>query len=105
MILCAYIYILATKLDLQLKHYSPLPTAPTMPRNLTGEGVSAAGLSLSWLLPTDNGGHPVTRYIIRYRAVGTVPFSEIALTETSLLLFNGGTPSPPVNLVSSTSYE
>ena len=76
-----------------------------MPRNLTGEGVSAAGLSLSWLVPADNGGRPVTQYIIRYRAVGTLSYSEIALTETSLLLFNGGTPSPPVNLVSSTSYQ
>ncbi len=71
-----------------------------MPRNLTGEGVSAAALSLSWLLPADNGGRPVERYIIRYRAVGTVPFSEIALTETSLLLFNTSIP-----LVNSTSYE
>ncbi len=71
-----------------------------MPRNLTGEGVSAAALSLSWLLPADNGGRAVTEYIIRFRAVGTVPFSEIALTETSLLLFNTSTP-----LVNSTSYE
>ncbi len=76
-----------------------------MPLNLIGEGVSASGLSLSWLLPTDNGGRPVTQYVMRYRIVGASTFSEIALTETSLLLFNGGTPSPPVDFVSNTSYE
>ncbi len=81
------------------------PSAPSMPLNLIGEGVSASGLSLSWLLPTDNGGRPVTQYVMRYRIVGASTFNEIALTETSLLLFNGGTPSPPVDFVSNTSYE
>ena len=76
-----------------------------MPLNLIGEGVSASGLSLSWLLPADNGGRPVTQYVMRYRIVGASTFSEIALTETALLLFNGGTPSPPVDFVSNTSYE
>ena len=79
-----------------------------MPLNLIGEGVSASGLSLSWLLPADNGGRPVTQYIMRYRAVGAPTFSEIEITDLSdlsLLLFNGRTPSPPIDLVGSTSYE
>ena len=79
-----------------------------MPLNLTGEGVSAIGLSFSWLLPADNGGRPVTQYIMRYRVVGAPTFSEIAITDLSdlsLFLFNGGTPNPPVDLVGSTSYE
>ncbi|XP_064396322.1 protein sidekick-2-like isoform X2 [Halichondria panicea] len=84
---------------------STIVDPPSMPLNLTGEGVSAIGLSFSWLLPTDNGGRPVTQYIMRYRVVGASTFSEIPLTKTSLFLFNGGTPSPPVDLVGSTSYE
>ncbi len=79
-----------------------------MPLNLTGEGVSASGLSLSWLLPADNGGRPVTQYVMRYRVVGASTFSEIPLSDlsdVSLLLFNGGTPNPPVDLVGSNSYE
>ncbi|XP_064396706.1 hemicentin-1-like isoform X2 [Halichondria panicea] len=78
---------------------------PSMPLNLIGEGVSSSGLTVSWLLPTDNGGRPVTQYVMRYRIVGVSTFSEIVLTETSLLLFNGGTPSPPADLVGSNSYE
>ena len=85
-------------------HYPP-PSAPSMPLNLIGEGVSSSGLTVSWLLPTDNGGRPVTQYVMRYRIVGVSTFSEIVLTETSLLLFNGGTPSPPADLVGSNSYE
>ncbi len=72
---------------------------------LSVDGVSATGLRFSWSLPEDNGGRPVIMYVVRYRPVGDPTFAEVDVNGTSLLLFNGGDPTPPIDIINSTNYE
>ena len=81
-------------------------TAPGMPASLVGEGVSAFGFEITWTAPADNGGSEVTEYVVRYREEGGT-FVELSrdVNQLTLLLRNGGDPTPPLDLVNSTTYE
>lgn len=72
-------------------------------------GVSAFGFEVFWSMPVDDGGRDVTGFYIGYRVQGSGdPFSQVPLRgpqNTSLLIRNGGDPSPPLELVNSTTYE
>ena len=41
---------------------------PTAPRNVTIMNISATSMSLSWERPLDDGGTPITNYIITYHS-------------------------------------
>ena len=83
-------------------------TAPEMPASLDGEGVSAFGFEINWTPPADNGGSDIVEYVVRYREVGGgTDFAEVprGVDEVTLLLRNGGNPTPPRALNYSITYE
>jgi len=64
------------------------PTSPTPPTGLAATAVSSSQINLSWNAPTDNGGSPITGYVIERSTNG------------------GSSWSPPVNTGSTaTSYS
>lgn len=42
-------------------------TVPSAPRNLTAEYEPSAGVRLNWNAPEDDGGQPITDYVVEYR--------------------------------------
>ena len=57
------------------RNLSPsLPTAvPAPPRNLTVSEVTRSGCRLTWQAPADDGGSPVTGYIVEKRSAAYSP--------------------------------
>ena len=69
-----------------------LATVPTAPRTLTVSNLSNTSLTISWILPSSNGGANITDYKVEY-AVGTsntwteishTPFVDLAFDVNSL---------------------
>ena len=44
---------------------------PTKPRNLMPDEVRAEHVKLSWQPPEDDGGTPITNYLVRYMDIDT----------------------------------
>jgi hypothetical protein len=68
-------------------------TTPNSPKSLTGTTGNAQA-SLSWTAPTNNGGTPVTQYLVEYRTSSSGPWTNVntgstATTYTLTGLTNG----------------
>ncbi len=67
---------------------TPQPVAPGVPVTLTGTPGNQQ-VSLTWSAPTDDGGSPVTDYVVQYRAGPAQPwitFDEAVSTATSAVV-------------------
>ena len=63
-----------------------LPSVPPGPPNVTlVDTVSSSSLSVSWTPPLDDGGSPITSYIIEYRPMGSShPYHMTSVTGDAL---------------------
>jgi titin len=98
-----------------------LPTVPTAPTSLAVSSITATSLTLSWQIPTSNGGVPITNYQIEFSSDGgtswtvidRVPSNDLAFNVSSLRpnqdyqfrvsAVNGGGTGPTSNIASATT--
>lgn len=54
-----------------------VPIAPTAPQSLSSDSGDASA-SLTWEAPTDNGGAPITDYVVQYQVTGASSWTTFA---------------------------
>lgn len=62
--------------------------APLAPQNLAATSIAATTLTLTWELPTSNGGSPITDYKIEVSSNGGSTWSAISHTASNSRVFN-----------------
>jgi len=59
-------------------------TVPGQPTNLAGTfGLFSTSANLTWAAPTNNGGSPITSYLVEYKQVSATTWSSTTSTTTS----------------------
>ncbi|HEX5457151.1 MAG TPA: fibronectin type III domain-containing protein [Candidatus Nitrosotalea sp.] len=74
-------------------------TAPSAPQNLVANAIAPSQISLAWTAPSDNGGLPITGYMIE-RSIDNGSTWSTIVTNTD----NAGTTYLDTGLVHSTTY-
>jgi fibronectin type 3 domain-containing protein len=68
--------------------FTTLATVPTEPGTLTANSITSDSLTLSWLIPTSNGGAAITNYKVEYAVGNSATWVEIPRTASNDLAFN-----------------
>lgn len=62
----------------------PAPTAPSAPRDLEATGATHTTMLLDWRVPADDGGNPVTGYLVSWGAGDPISTDRTSLLVTGL---------------------
>lgn len=62
--------------DMTIKQYLRQANPPSVPQNLSTSSLDNS-ISLNWESPADDGGAPITDYIVRYRVSGSDSWTEV----------------------------
>jgi hypothetical protein len=76
-----------------------LPLGATAPTNLAATPTADRTITLTWQAPADNGGSPITDYVVHYRAQGAASWSTLADGVTTTTTATAG------GLTVATTYE
>ena len=70
--------ILFTRISMCFDHSMALVDKPTPPRNLTVTAITAETADLQWEVPEDDGGSPITHYIVEKKDVQRKTWQEVS---------------------------